>query len=230
MRTNLHPALPTIVALAIGLFSMLAVRADGIPVAQDRKRLSVESVTLTLTTDQMRQVERHREVTLTEEQRAPLRVRFGKLPATLPAVSSRYNSCTCEMPLYAVWCRPGEVDLPVHCLADFKELAAQPDESLEEEETDATSDTFECLSIILDQAGLYYRDGKATSIEEIASEVEAMYQRRKKNEKLHCSVFLDTPPPINEFSDGAVREAVDVVNALFEKRYVALWAPGFIEP
>lgn len=226
MRANLHPALSAVLNLSIGLFSTLPVGADGIPVSQDRKSLSVEQITIRLTPAQVRQVERRRELSLTAEQRGPLHARFGKLPATLPAVSSRYDSCTCDMPLYAVWCRLGEVEIPIDCLADFKELTAQAN-APEEEEQNSPSDNFECLNLILDSAGQYYREGKAMDITDIEAEIEAMYQRQKLNEQLSCSVFLDTPPPMDEATDDRIHEVVDAVAALCRTRFITMWAPGY---
>lgn len=211
------------------LAATTATHGDGIPVAPDRKSVTVESFTIPLDEDQVKQVERLRIVTLSKEQLAPLVAIYDKVPPTIEVVSSRYDDCTCHLEVYGIWCRPGEIEVPKDRIAYKKYLddyrAANP--AQEEGTEHATAhEQYEFVGLTLDSAGTIYRDGKTVEESEVMALIDAMYERRKQNDRLDCSVVLDTPPPIDEATDARIRELAKRIKTHCDARVIGFWAAG----
>lgn len=214
--------------LSLFLSTAASVHGDGIPVARDFKSVTVESFTIQLNADQVKQVERLRKVTLTDAQSVPLLAIYDKCPRTIEVVSSRYGSCTCDFGLYAIWCRPGEIKIPHDSVASQKDQDEYDVESpTEEEKVDPDSTRYEGESLIQDSEGNTYIDGKEIKEADILALIDAMYERQKQNDHLECYLNLDVPPPMNAATDTRVRELVKRLEAHCEKRSVNFWAEAF---
>ena len=220
-----------ILSLLILLTLVIAatVHGDGIPVAPDFKGVTVETFTIALNKEQVAQVERLRKVTLTNTQMAPIWAIYTKIPSTIEVVSSRWDSCTCEFDMYAIWCRPGEIEIPRYQIASKKELDAYKDaHPAPEDEPEEAPDTnrYDVRQFILDSAGKIYRDGKELPESEIQASIEVLYERRKQIDRLHCRIRLDIPPPIDDSTDTRIRALVDRVKSRCDGRNISFWAVG----
>lgn len=211
------------------LAATTAAHGDGIPVAPDRKSVTVESFTIRLDEDQVKQVERQRKLTLTEAQRAPLVAIYDKIPPTIEVVSSRWDSCTCFFGIYAIWCSPREVQIPRYSVLSQKDedeyRAQYPDEAAAMEEA-PDPDRFDSRNFILDSAGKIFASGKEVQESEILASIEFLYERRTENNLLRCSVVLDTPPPIDEATDARIRELAKRIKSHCDTRVIGFWAAG----
>jgi hypothetical protein len=220
------------IAYPLLVITATAANGDGIPVAPDRKSVTVETFTIPLSEGQMAQVEQRREVTLTKDQLAPLRVIYEKIPTTIEVVSSRYDSCTCDMVIYGIWCRPGEIEIPKHsleCRKESDEYEAKnptPEEGIDDK---SHSVNYESEGLMLDAVGTLYRDGKVIKESEVLALVDAMYERRKQNNLLNAWLTLDAPPPINDATDSKIRELAIRIASHCDARGIGFWAAGISE-
>jgi len=213
------------------LAATTATYGDGIPVAPDRKSVMVESFTIKLDVDQVKQVERQRKLTLTEAQRAPLVAIYNEVPPTIEVVSSRWDSCTCFFGVYAIWCVPGEVQIPRYSVLSQKDdddyKAQYPDEAAAMEEN-PDPDRFDARDFVLDSAGRIFDAGKEVQESELLATIEFLYERRTENSRLRCSVVLDTPPPIDEATDSRIRAIAKRIKDRCDARAIGFWAAGIV--
>lgn len=217
------------IAFPLLVITATAANGDGIPVAPDCKSVTVESVTIRLNKDQIAQVEQRRKVTLTKDQLAPLSAIYDKAPQTIEVVSSRYDSCTCGMEIYGIWCRPGEIEIPKHSLEYKKESDEYETQNRTHEEGSADephSVNYKSERLMLDAEGNLYRDGEAIEEREVLALVDAMYERRKQNARLKCWISLDTPPPIDDATDSKIRDLAKRIESYCDTRGIGFWASG----
>lgn len=218
-----------LVALLLSSSLVSLAHGDGISVTPDRKGVTFESFTVLLNKEQREQVERQRRVTLTIKQMAPIWAIYNNVSPSMDVLSSRYDSCTCDMGIYAIWCRPGQIEIPRHAIDSQKEKdddERRYRDELEKNDGVPESKQYESEEFILDFEGRIYRDGKKLQESEALAVIEAMHEKRKKNEHLECYVSLDTPPPSDEATDTRVRELAGLLGAYCEKRNISFWALG----
>jgi hypothetical protein len=218
--------------LVLSLFFILSPPAhgDGIPVSADLRNVTMDCFAIHLNEAQVKQVERHRKITLTREQFAPLLAIYDRVPQTINVVSSRWDSCTCGFGVYAIWCRPGEVSIPRYSVLSQKdedEYIAENPTQTEESETGANEEEFESKELILDSAGKMYLDGREIQEREVLALADAMHERKSEVGRLKCYLYLDPPPPIDEATDAKIRELSDHIEAYCKERRISYWATGF---
>lgn len=214
--------------LAIVLFfAAMPARGESIPVAPDRKSVTVDSYTVPLNDDQRKDVEQRRKLTLTDEQMAPLFALSDAVPRTIDVYSSRYDSCDCGLGIYAIWCRPGQVEIPwSSVLAELDKKAndtVQPD-------ADATPEpdpgAHESTRVIIDAAGKLYLDGKERQEADVMTLIDTLHERQKENDWVSWWITLDVPPPIDDTTDSRIRELAARIEARCKERSVGFWALG----
>lgn len=202
---------------------------EGIPVAPDRKSVTVDSYTVSLNDDQRKEVERSRKLTLTEAQMAQLWALHDRAPQTIDVVSSQYDSCDCGMGMYGIWCRPGEIEIPWSSVNAEREKDSgstenpDPAEQLPEKPDPGNH---ESTRVILDSAGKIYLDGKERQEADILALIDTLSDRQKQNDWLTFWITLDVPPPINDVTDTRIRELAGRVEAKCKERSVGFWALG----
>lgn len=226
--------LPTIqsllrcLTLAPFLFLLaMPARGEAIPVAPDRKSVTVDSYTVPLNDDQRKDVEQRRKLTLTDEQMAPLLALSDAVPRTIDVYSSRYDSCDCGLGIYAIWCHPGQVEIPwSSVLAELDKKAndtVQPD-------ADATPEpdpgAHESTRVIIDAAGKLYLDGKERQEADVLALIDSLHERQKENDWVSWWITLDIPPPIDEATDTRIRELAARIEAHCKARNVGFWGLG----
>jgi hypothetical protein len=203
--------------------------ADGIPVSRDLKSVTQDHYTIVLTASQVPEVERLRTITMTDEQLRPLHAVYEKFPRTVEVVSSRWDSCTCGMGAYAIWCRPGEVYIPWYS-AETQEAQDEYDAAnpAEEEPDAANGDgrVFIEFGIKIDSQGLMYLDGKAVFEEKLMELVEEAVVDPNSTPPTECFVYLDIPPPIDDETDARIRELSERIGVFCKERRVNFWALG----
>lgn len=215
------------VLLAIGCLPY--AYADGIPVSPDRKSLTQDHYTVVLAPSQVVEVERLRTVTLTDSQLRPLVAVYEKFPRTLEVISSRWDSCTCGMGAYAIWCRPGEVAVPWYAL-EFQEAQDDYDAANPvEENLDAANEdgrVYVQFDINIDSEGLMYLEGEAVTEEKLEKLIDDAVGNGKSTPRTECFVNLDIPPPIDDETDARIRELSKRIGDFCKERQVNFWALG----
>lgn len=225
---TLHRALRVLPAFALVASALLA-HGDAIPVTPDRKNVTVECFTITLDSAQVKEVEQRRKLTLTEEQMAPLWNLYDQAPKTIDVVSSQYDSCDCGMGIYGIWCRPGEVKIPLESVAEEIKKASPEVENADSPSTEAASPgapSHDSTRIILDSAGRIYRDGVERQEADILALIDTLSDRQKKDDWLSFWITLDVPPPIDDATDTRIRELAARIEARCKAQSVGFWALG----
>lgn len=214
--------------LAIVLFfAAMPARGEAIPVAPDRKSVTVDSFTITLNEAQVKQVEQRRKLTLTEDQMPPLRAICDTTPQTIDVVSSQYDSCTCGMDVYAIWCRPGQVEIPWSSVeAELNQEAADKEQPAADAKPDPALDPQESTRVIVDAAGKLYLDGKERQEADVLALIDTLHERQKENDWISWWITLDIPPPIDEATDTRIRELAARIEAHCKEREVGFWGLG----
>lgn len=222
-----------VICLSLLIGATLPAFGDGIAVSEDRKHVTGQHTTIRLEGKQIDQVERLREVELTGKQIQSLQSIYPRanIPHKLEVLSSRYDSCTCGMGVYAIWCRPGEIDVPHSSLEAQKFLEAYEKEhpsSKAEDDWDAAGRKEEYIvkQLILDSRGRMYLDGKDVQETELLAMIDEMHQRRAKSSRVWCSITLDVPPPIDKETDERIFQLSDRIEAYCHERRVDFWALG----
>ena len=178
--------------------------ADGIPVAPDKKKVLGSYTRIVLDSEQIKDVETQRKITLRPDQKAQLEKVAGGPLGDITVYSSRYNMCTCfDVGVKAIWTEKGVLDFPHSSLVTRKQQR--------EEEIDMTDDSqkqkeYVHLIIVFDSSGEMYVDGKHMTISEIINQIDILNRRQPKDKakKIHRSVIFDPPPPISEKIDHKV--------------------------
>ena len=227
--TICSPALS--VSRNIIIFVILSATAttpsDEIPVAPDRKSVTVDSYTVPLNDDQRKEVEQRRRLTLTDEQMAPLLALYDAVPRTIDVYSSRYDSCDCGLGIYAIWCRPGQVEIPwSSVLAELDRKAndaVQPDADATPEPDPGAHET---TRVIIDAAGKLYLDGKERQEADVMALIDTLHERQKEDDWVSWWITLDVPPPIDDNTDSRIRELAARIEAHCKERSVGFWALG----
>lgn len=217
--------------LPIVAFLLVAgpVHSEAIPVTPDRKDVTVDSFTIPLNEAQVKQVEQLRTLTLTGEQMAPLWAMYDKTPQTIDVVSSQYDSCTCGMGVYGIWCRPGEIKIPWGSVEAeiVKDTRGAENPDLEEDtEQEPNSNNHESTRVILDSAGKTYLDGKERREADVLALIDALCDRQKQNDWLSFWITLDVPPPIDDATDARIRELAKRIEARCKERNIGFWGLG----
>lgn len=226
--TTLHRTLRVLPAFAL-IASALLAHGDAIPVTPDRKNVTVECLTFTLDQDQVKEVEQRRKLTLTDDQMAPLWNLYDQAPRTIDVVSSQYDSCTCGMGIYGIWCRPGEVKIPLESVAEEMKKATPEDNSAEARESEIPgpgAPGHDSTRVILDAAGRSYLDGVEQKEADILTLIDTLSERQKKDDWLSLWITLDVPPPQDEATDTRIRELAARIEAHCKTRGVGFWALG----
>lgn len=226
--------LPTIqsllrcLTLAPFLFLLaMPARGEAIPVAPDRKSVTVDSFTITLNEAQVKQVEQRRKLTLTEDQMSPLRAICDTTPQTIDVVSSQYDSCTCGMGVYAIWCRLGQVEIPWSSVeAELNQEAAGAEQPTADAKPEPDPGAHESTRVIIDAAGKLYLDGKERQEADVLALIDSLHERQKENDWVSWWITLDIPPPIDEATDTRIRELAARIEAHCKARNVGFWGLG----
>jgi hypothetical protein len=191
-----------IIKLTLLLFSS-NIFADGIPVSEDRKNLIVENITISLSPKQIDSVEKRRHVILTGSQLKRLREKYSKIPNKLSVLSSRYNDCTCDMGVYAVWTRPGKIQIPFGSIDAQKEMDSELQEDEKRDTKEESSSDELHKRIIFDSKGQMYIKGSLVTETMVKSIIDDLAQKASKA-KDTASIMFDTPPPINNTIDNKI--------------------------
>ncbi len=206
--------------------------ADGISVTEDLKHARGEHTVIVLDSAQIRDVERLREVVLSDEQLRLLRAVYEKTPRKLVVLSSRWNDCTCGIGVFGIWCRVGELDVP------HSRLRAQEywDKYLEEnrQESERNDSRFDeddnwasvGKAIILDSQGDMYLDGKWISEGELRRLIDEISSSEVHAKRVSRYIYFDLPPPISEAVDKRIRELLQRTNTYCKTKQVELSAVG----
>lgn len=204
---------------------------DGIYVTKDLKHALGAHTTLSLSKKQARDVEQNRTVTLSDNQVMRLRDIYDKIPRRLTVLSSRWDSCTCGFGLYAIWCRPGEIDIPHSRIEAQKEsedyLKSHPGDRASEEENSDDSDTrYISEKVVLDAKAEMFIAGKFVTEKRMYKLIERLATKQVKASHVYRSLSLDIPPPINDKVDQKIKELVDRLEQFCKKKGVDFWAMG----
>ena len=218
-----------LIFIAVGT---LPAFADGIYVTKDLKHVVEDHTVIRLDKKQIKDVERLREVVLTEEQIKPLKAIYGNVPHKLSVLSSRWDSCTCDLGVYAIWCRVGEIDIP-HSSLEGQKMLDEYYEKNPPSKTEATKTTNESSkyafigkSLILDSQGNMYLDGKEIAEGELLSMVDDISKQQVPGKEATRYIYLDIPPPINEAIDEKIFNLTERIEAHCVKSNVEFWALG----
>lgn len=186
-----------LILLSICLFT--SAYADGISVSKDLKQVQEEHITIKLSDKQKNEVERTRFVYLTDKQLIPLKNIYNKAPKKISVLSSRYDSCTCGMGIYAIWCRAGEIDIPISSIKSQKWIDQNKDKNSdaldEEDDTSEGNSYFEI--IIFDSNGRMFHKGNIINESEACKLIDWLSVLKSKDSNNVSSLVLDTPPPIS---------------------------------
>jgi hypothetical protein len=197
------------------------VCAEGISVTSDLKHARGNHTVFVLNETQIKDVERNRQVVLTDEQLKPLRGICAKIPRKLKVLSSRYDGCTCLIKNYGIWCRVGELDVP------HKDLSPEGEN---EQPVEYWEDDYISISrtIILDSQGDMYLDAKKLSEDQLRAEIDEVSSTEVESGKeVSRTIWFDTPPPINEDVDNKIRNLIDQTKAYCKGKDVSFYAIGF---
>jgi hypothetical protein len=198
--------------------------SDGIQVTKDLKNVPGEHTTIKLSQKQMEDVEQRRTVELTTEQLNYLRKIYEKIPKKLTVLSSRWDSCTCGMGIYAIWCRPGEIDIPYSAVEQQKRMDEPSYKKDAEEDYETNTRTGE--TIILDSQGQMFIEGKIITEKKMYAHIDGLSQKQTREKTIHQSVYLDIPPPINSEVDKAIKELVERLEKYSQNKGMNFWALG----
>lgn len=235
--------LKRVVALVIVLEMIVAapVFADEIRVSEDLKHATGDHTVIVLNEEQIKDVERTRQVVLTDEQLKPLKAIYEKTPNKLEVLSSRWELCTCGVEFYGIWCRVGELDVTHSYLKSMKESdeyrKKNPPQEIEKVDSDLdggdeqASDYWEeegyldvGRHIILDSRGDMYLDGKRISEEQLRAEIDEVRAIEAPDKEVSYFISFDTPPPISEDIDKRIHNLIDRVNAYCKEKDVGVGA------
>ena len=207
--------------------------ADGIYVTKDLKHVDGDHTVIRLDKKQINDVERLRDVVLTEEQIKPLKAIYENVPHKLPVLSSRWDSCTCGFGVYAIWCRVGEIDIP-HSSLEIQKMLDEHYEKNPPSKTKATKSTVKesskyvaiGKSLILDSQGNMYLDGKEIIEDELLSMVDDISKQDVPGKEVTRYIYLDIPPPINKAIDEKIFNLTERIEAHCVQRNVHFRALG----
>ena len=230
------------VFLLIPLFAVLAA-ADGIYVTEDLKHVRGKHTTIILNESQILDVEQRREIVLTEAQLEPLRAIYKKTPNKLIVVSSRWDSCTCGMGIYAIWCRVGELDVPHSSLEGAKSMdeyyennpVAEPEDGdpILTDEIDSSGFReneryiFAGRSLILDSKSDMHFEGERVTESELRSLIDKISKVEGKGKRVRRYISFDVPPPIGPEIDEKVLGLIKSTRTYCEQKNVNFYAMGF---
>jgi hypothetical protein len=214
--------------------------ADGIYVTEDLKHARFEHTVIILNEEQIKDVERLRQVVLTDEQMKPLRAIYGKTPNKLTILSSRWAMCTCDVGAYGIWCRVGELDIPHSSLRAQEEMdeyfaeysieeTGGNDSSADEGEPADDGYAFVGEHIIMDSKGEMYLNGIRISEEELRKIIDEVSSSAVRARDICRYIDFDLPPPISEEVDKNIYEIVQRTNAYCKERNVEFSAIGMLE-
>jgi hypothetical protein len=205
--------------------------SDGIYVTKDLKHVFGPHITMNLSKQQTQDVEQKRTVELSDDQLMLLREIYDKIPKKLPVLSSRWDSCTCDLGVYAIWCRPGEIDIPHSSIQAQKELdeyiESNPAENAKaDNDSDAGDSQHVGESIILDSKADMFIAGRLVTEREVYRVIDKLSTKQVKASRVYRSLFLDLPPPIDNIVDQRIEELVDRLEQYSKKKGVEFWALG----
>lgn len=185
------------------------VFGDGIPVTEDRRHLVGDHTVFALKQEQRLEVERRRQVTLTDEQVGVLRGICPRPPRRLEVISSRYDDCTCDLGPVGIWCRPGEIDIPHFLMrfasADDNAPVDKPGRATTREADEPAATPTETL--ILDSTGAVFRNGQAVTDDALEQVLKDLLQRPAPDEERW--LLIRVPPPVDAATDLRIKEWFD---------------------
>ncbi len=213
-----------VLASVIFLFALPAIGlADGISVTPDLKHVQGEHVTFKLTKTQINDVERLRKATLTKEQHAKLKKINPKVPSEVTVLSSRWDSCTCGVCFYAVWCRKGEIDIPLYEIQYADKSECTEDDNIDNSEQGSTNIG---KAIILDSSGTMFVKGKMITEKDLYKAIDKIAVMQVPRKKVWKFVYMDTPPPINDRIDKKIEDLATRVNSYCIEKKISFSALG----
>ncbi len=191
--------------------------ADGIPVTPDKKKVLGSYARIVLDSEQIKDVETQRKITLRPDQKAQLEKVAGGPLGDITVYSSRYNMCTCfDTGVKAIWTQKGVLDFPHSGLVTRKQQLAEENEMLEDS---PTQKEYVHIIIVFDSSGEMYVDGKHMTVSEMVNQIDILNRRQSKDKakKIHRSVIFDPPPPISEKIDDKVLNLYHDIKGLCAK-------------
>jgi len=205
--------------------------SDGIYVTEDRKHALGEHTTLKLTKSQIRDVEQRRTVILNESQLKQLRKLYGNMPKKLEVLSSRWDDCTCGMGIYAIWCRPGEIDIPHSRIEANREADAYTKEHPNEVpdadwDADDSSGQSKTERVIIDSKAAMFIGGKLISEKLMYERIDRLVATQAQTSSVSPAIFLDVPPPIDEKADQKIKTLIDRLEQYCRSKGVDFYAMG----
>lgn len=223
------PALLVLLSLTLLCIPSLSY-PDGIYVTKDLKHVLGTHTILSLSKRQVRDVEQKRKVTLSDNQLMRLGEMYDKIPRMLTVLSSRWDSCTCGLGLYAIWCRPGEIDIPHSGIQAQKEsdeyMKSHPERAHEEQNSNDSDTQFVSEKVVLDSKAEMFIAGKLITEKSMHKLIDRLATKQVKASHVYRSLFLDIPPPINDKVDQKIKELVDRLEQFCKNKGVDFWAMG----
>jgi len=213
--------------------------ADGIYVTEDLKHARFEHMVIHLNEEQIKDVERLRQVVLTEEQMKPLKAIYEKSPNRLTILSSRWADCTCDVGAYAIWCRVGEIDVPHSSLRTqeamdryFAEYPLDVNSDYDENSAGEPGEeeyAFVGEHIIVDSKGDMYLGGIRISEEDLKKVIDEIGLTEVRAREVCRYIDFDLPPPINEEVDKSIYDFLQRTKAYCKEKNVEFSAIGMLE-
>ena len=160
--------LKTTICLLLTLLFASLVHADG-PSIDSFGNPKTECAKIKLTSQQREEIGSRRIVTLTTSQMESISPEWGT--QTIGIVSENWNDCTCGM-IYGFWTEPNELSVPKRMASYEKSIRERQEKKklTNEEAEDWDFLTMLRKSIIMDEAGNFYRGGLPLSVSKIKDE------------------------------------------------------------
>jgi hypothetical protein len=190
------------------LLAMAPVRAaaDGIYVTDDLKHPRDEHYTFKLNAKQIADVEQRRRVTLSREQIRKFNRRYVGKGETFLVLSTRYDSCTCFVPRYALWGTRGEVDIHRAQIDSLDGQETEKEVLVPESDDSASDQEHPQVDLVMDSKGRLFAQNPFAPVSE--QDVKATMERYLKAQETGSrevgGFLIDTPPPINEQTDAEI--------------------------
>lgn len=178
-------SLVSLFLLALLCFAVSQAHADAVPIVDGR--YNGPASLLTLSPEQLRDVETTRRFVLSESQKSELAQAIPEVPSTLEVETAREAEvgCTCHTYNLAIWLSHSVVQVPHTFLRGDNHSAFK---LLEASAPDSTS-----LRVLADLKGKLYVNGQLTTLDQIES-------RLRKSEPAITDVYLKMPPEAPDIS------------------------------
>ncbi len=202
--------------------------ADGPPIDKNGN-ITEDHIVVILSKDQLKQVGRHRVLTLTDEQYETLRKICNVFPKKIWAITPHWKLCTCEK-IYCIWNKRNQVGIPhkvVNYACDLGQSFVRHHNELIESTLSMESlpsssfwkplvkDKSWCVTLTMDYQGKIYCAGRIIGIDDIE---KGLSESPESIGRFKNTVFLSPPPFIDKETDKKIKILIDQVrNSAFKK-------------